>query len=190
MVTDDEVVELLRALEALAIQVGLDGLVEQERATARAGQITEFQQGGRNGAPETVAPRKGEFRIEQVGPHQRLATLLDLLEAAVVGADLTEKAVLAAAHDFVERGSVETAEVTFDVPSESSDLLTQEEGLGIDDPEPTRRVLSSLRSMDREAAIVEVVSVIRELREQAGLARGEWLLEVEEGQRRGVSWPA
>lgn len=171
------------------MQVGLDGLVEQERATARAGQITEFPQGVRRSVAEASAPRKGEFRIEPVGPRQRLATLLDLLEAAVVGADLTEKAVLAAAEGFVERGSVDTAEVTFDVPSESSDLLTQVGTLDGGDGESTRRVLGSDSSLDREVAIVEVVNVIREFRERARLSRGEWLLEVEEGEQRGVTWP-
>lgn len=173
---EDELADLLNALEQGLSGNGLSSLVTQERISAVEGKvekpttqdITELRDDwSRQGVGRTPRVRADDLRIRPLTVSERLAELLDLVEAAVGGTYAIEmrlrddlKAALNA-----ETGSWDGQVVFADPPeSELSETTAGEWTL------PDQ---SSLRQ--REAAVQEVISLVNRLREQAELPRSERL---------------
>ncbi|MDR2566313.1 MAG: hypothetical protein LBC97_09735 [Bifidobacteriaceae bacterium] len=185
---DAEMAELLLKLHEVLREAGLDALVEQEQATARVGQVQEFAADDRTHRGNEPAARKGEFRVQAIGMKQRWANVLDLIEAAVAGAHITEQAVLAAPRRLTNGGF--HTDVTFADPSDDLGGYVQPDTIG-DAAEGERSwTLGERHDDERSKAIREVVHAVQGLREHFGVVRGAWLRPVQEFDQVGLSWPA
>jgi hypothetical protein len=177
---EDELSSLLNTLEQGLIQDGLSSLVNQERISAvegKAEELTaedvaelryEWSQRGMGRAPRV---RADDVRIRPLTVGERLAELLDLVEAAVGGTYAIEMRLrndLKAALD-VNDVATWSGEVVFGDPPESelSGAPPQEWTL------PDQPALQQ-----RGAAVRDVILRINQLREQAELPRSERLHSV------------
>jgi hypothetical protein len=174
--TEDELVSLLNALEQGLFENGLSSLVTQERISAVEGKtekpttqdIAELRDDwSRRGIGRKPRVRADDLRVRPLTVSERLAELLDLIEAAVGGTYAIEMRLrddLKAALD-TETGLWDGQVVFSDSPeSELSAATTGEWAL------PDQ---STLRQ--REPAVREVILLVNRLREQAELPRSERL---------------
>jgi hypothetical protein len=173
---EEELASLLSALEQGLSGVGLSSLVTQERISAVEGkaekpsseEIAELRDDwSRRGIGRTPRVRADDMRVRPLTVSERLAELLDLIEAAVGGTYAIEMRLrddLKAALD-AETGSWD-GQVVFAEPPESelSQATTGEWTL------PDQSILRQ-----REGAVREVILLVNRLREQAELPRSERL---------------
>lgn len=173
---EEELASLLSTLEQELPEVGLSSLVTQERISAVEGktekpssqEIAELRDDwSRRGIGRTPRVRADDMRVRPLTVSERLAELLDLIEAAVGGTYVIEMRLrddLKAALDD-EIGSWD-GQVVFAEPPESELSLTATGAWALPDQ-------SALRQ--REAAVSQVILLVNRLREQAELLRSEQL---------------
>jgi hypothetical protein len=185
-VNEDELASLLNALEQGLSINGLSSLVNQERISAVEGKVEEVTAQDiaelrnritRRNAGRAPGVRADDVRLRPLTVGERLAVLLDLVEAAVGGTYAIEMRLrtdLKAALDG-DNGAW-SGEVVFANPPES-----ELSGVG-----PGEWVLPEQdASKQREAAVREVILLVNRLREQAELPRSERLHS--EGPGTGTS---
>jgi hypothetical protein len=174
--TEDELASLLNTLEQGLNQVGLSSLVNQERISTVEGKaehltaqdMTElFPEWSRRGLGKAPRVRADDVRIRPLTVGERLAELLDLVEAAVGGSYAIEshlrEEIKSALN--VDDGSW-GGQVVFTDPPESELSGTSQREWSL----PDQSVLQQ-----RGAAVREVILLINQLREQTELPRSERL---------------
>jgi hypothetical protein len=173
---EDELAGLLGALEQGLNQIGLSVLVAQERISAAEGkaekpsdpEMVELRyERSRQGQGKAFRVRADDVRVRQLTSAERLAELLDLIEAAVGGTYAIEmrirndvKGALGTDNDFWG------GEVVFATPPESELSGTTVGDWALTDD-------STLRQ--RESAVHEVILLVNRLREEAELPRSDLL---------------
>lgn len=177
---EEELATLLDSLEQGLIQYGLSSLVNQERISAVEGKAEELTarevaelrlEWSRRGMGRAPRPRADDVRVRPLTVGERLAELLDLLEAAVGGTYAIEMHLrndIKAELDDDE--NVWSGQVVFADPPESELSLTAPRQWTLPDE-------SALQQ--REAAVREVILRINQLRERAQVSRNERLHSVE-----------
>lgn len=176
---EEEVANLLGALEQGLIQVGLSSLVNQERIVASEGKAEELTTGdvaqlhlerSRLRTPSRSRAKAGDVRVRPLGPAERLAELLDLVEVAVGGTYAIEVHLrddFKAALDGDENSW--DGHVAFANPPEAPLVGTS----------PQEWILpDQLTLQQRVPAVREVILLINQIREQAELPRSELLHSV------------
>lgn len=176
---EEELASLLDSLEQGLIQYGLSSLVDQERISAVEGKaeeltaedVTELRRDwSRRRMGRAPRLRADDVRTRPLTVGERLAELLDLVEAAVGGTYAIEMRLrndIKAALDDEE--ATWGGEIVFADPPES-------ELSGTTPREWTLPDQSTLQQ--REAVVREVILRINQLREQAELPRNERLYSV------------
>jgi hypothetical protein len=173
---EEELANLLNSLEEGLNQVGLSSLVDQERISAVEGRIEELTAGevaqlrrewARQRRGQAAHLKVGDVRTRPLTAGERLAELLDLVEAAVGGSYAIEMHL---------RDDVKTAlnddehawngEIVFADPPESAPT-------GLSRVEWALPDQSALQQ--RAVAVREVILLINQLRNQADLPRSERL---------------
>jgi hypothetical protein len=174
-VDEDELASLLDVLEQGLIQAGLSSLVNQERISAVEGMVEEVtraevdelrrvwseQHSGR--APGVSA---GEVRVRPLRADERLAGLLDLVEVAVGGTYAIEIQLQDDIKAALDEGENWTGQVIFADPPESQPVTAGRPEWSLPDQATLQQ---------REAAVRRVISLVYQLREQAGLPRSDRL---------------
>jgi PAS domain-containing protein len=176
-VDEDQLAQILNSLEQNLSEIGLSALVAQERLSAVEGkaekptaqEIEELRYSwSRRGTGPQPRLRAEDVRIRPLTPGERLATLLDLVEAAVGGTYAIEMRLrddLKAAID-TEDAAAWDGRVVFADPPES-------ELAGVT---PGEWVLPGREELQlRQQAVREVIVLVNRLREQAQLTRSDWL---------------
>ena len=173
---EDQLAQILNSLEQNLTEIGLSALVAQERLSAVEGkaekptaqEIEELRYSwSRRGVGRQPRVRAEDVRIRPLTPGERLATLLDLVEAAVGGTYAIEVRLrddLKAAIDTED--AAWDGRVVFASPPES-------ELAGVTLGEWILPAPEELRQ--RQAAVREVIVLVNRLREQAQLPRSDWL---------------
>jgi hypothetical protein len=180
-VNEEEMVNLLSALEQGLIQVGLASLVDQERIVASEGRAEELTTGdvaelhrewSRQRRGPTSSAKAGDVRVRPLGTAERLAELLDLVEVAVGGTYAIEVRLrdnLKVALDDDEHSW--DGQITFVDPVESAPLAASSQQWTLPDQPTLEQRASSVR---------EVIMLINQLRDQAELLRSDQLQSVPE----------
>jgi PAS domain-containing protein len=175
-VDEDQLAQILNSLEQNLSEIGLSALVAQERLSAVEGkaekptpqEIEELRYSwSRQGVGRQPRVRAEDVRIRPLTPGERLATLLDLVEAAVGGTYAIEVRLrddLKAAIDTED--TAWDGRVVFANPPES-------ELAGVTLGEWILPAPEELRQ--RQAAVREVIVLVNRLREQAQFGRSDWL---------------
>jgi hypothetical protein len=175
-VNENELAILLNVLEQGLAANGLSSLVNQERISAVEGKVEGVTaqdiaalryRAARKNAGRASGVRADDVRLRPLTVGERLAVLLDLVEAAVGGTYAIETRLrddLKAALD----GDTGTwsGEVVFADPPESELSGTTRGEWTLPDQESSKQ---------REAAVREVIRLANRLREQAELPRSERL---------------
>ena len=173
---EEELANLLSILEEGLNQVGLSSLVDQERISAVEGRIEELTVGEvvrlrrewtRQRRGQAAHLKVGDVRTRPLRAGERLAELLDLVEAAVGGSyaiemHLRDDIKIALNDD----ENAWNGEIVFADPPESAPA-------GVSRAEWTLPDQSVLQ--ERTAAVREVILLINQLRNQADLPRSEKL---------------
>ena len=187
---EEELANLLNTLEEGLNRVGLSSLVDQERISAVEGRIEELTAGeviqlrrewARQRRGQAAHLKVGDVRTRPLRAGERLAELLDLVEAAVGGSYAIEMHL---------RDDIKTAldddehnwngEIVFADPPESAPT-------GVSRAEWTLPDQSGLQ--ERTAAVREVILLINQLRNQADLPRSERLHSTAMADDGGSSLP-
>jgi hypothetical protein len=171
---DEKLTELVRVLEQGLIARGLSSLVDQERIMAVEGRVVDVMEGdvlreGRtrdrriHGASRL---KVGDVRVRNLDIQERLELLLDLTEAAVGGTYAIEARLREDLATSLELSShAWDGRVVFETPPEAT-LGGSESVWELS----TRSELASRRS-----AVAEVLTLLSQLRTEAGVSRGVWL---------------
>lgn len=186
MATESELADLLRRLEDLLADVGLDFVVDQERILAVEGVATRLDDVADAAAREYVDTNTGRRRVHRVrgddairrplSTAERIAALLDLVEVATAATIEMERMVRWELAEVMGFPSNELT-VRFSPPEET--LLRGESDTGWELPD------AAMLDTKREAASV-VVGLLDELRRQAEVQRGGWLVpETAAGETAG-----
>jgi hypothetical protein len=175
-VDEDQVASLLDTLEQGLNQAGLSALVNQERISAVEGRAEELSDEDeemlRLEWSRPVLGRKPRVRADDVRTRplnvgERLATLLDLLEAAVGGSYAIEVRLRDDLKTSLDAdGNAWSGQVVFADPPESELILTSRWEWTLPD---------QLTLQNRARAVREVILLIDQLRGQANLTRSEQL---------------
>jgi hypothetical protein len=175
-VNEDELVSMLNTLELSLIQIGMSSLVTQERISAVEGRaekltaqdIAAFRgEWSRQGTGKSLRIRTDDVRVRRLTAGERLAELLDLIEAAVGGTYAIETRLRNYVKSALDiHGDTWSGQVVFADPPES-------EVTGATPGERTLPDESTLQ--EREAAVREAISLVNQLRERAELPRSERL---------------
>lgn len=173
---EDELATLLNTLEQGLIRIGISSLVDQERFSATEGKTEKLtaqdiaesrHESSRQGKGESRRVRADDVRVRRLTAGERLAELLDLVEAAVGGTYAIEMRLRTDVKDALDvHSDTWSGQVVFADPPES-DLSGATLGERALPDESTLR--------QREAAVREVISLVNQLREQAELPRSERL---------------
>ena len=173
---EEQLAEILNSLERSLSEIGLSALVAQERLSAVEGkaekpttrEIEELRySSSRRGMGRSPRVRAEDVRLRPLSPGERLATLLDLLEAAVGGTYAIE---IHLRDDL--RAAIETEDVAWDGRVVFADP-PETELTGVTPGEWVLPGQEALRQ--RQAAVREVSLLVNRLREQAQLTRSDWL---------------
>lgn len=188
---EDELADLLSALEEGLIQAGLSSLVNQERISAVEGRVEEVthaevielrrerSQGRLRRAPGV---KPGDVRIRPLSVSERLAELLDLVEVAVGGSYAIEAHLRDDLKAALEDGQQDwNGQVIFADPPESELITGTRRGWMLQDQ-------SALRQ--RSAAVARTISLVNQLRDLAELRRNKALGSVTIADSVNPSEPA
>ena len=187
---EEELANLLNILEEGLNRVGLSSLVDQERISAVEGRIEELTAGdvvqlrrdwARQRRDRAAHLKVGDVRTRPLTAGERLAELLDLVEAAVGGSYAIEMHLrddIKTALD--EDGRTWNGEIIFADPPESAPT-------GVSRAEWALLDQSTLQQ--RTVAVREVILLINQLRNQADLPRSEGLHSTATPDDGGTSLP-
>jgi hypothetical protein len=177
-VNDVELASLLNDLEQGLIAAGLSSLVNQERISTVEGTVEEVRRedaneprsGWSQQRPGRVPRVKaGDVRIRPLAVAERLAELLDLVEAAVGGTYAVEVRLRDDIKAALDEGEDWTGQILFADPPESQPVTATR---------PEWSLPDQATLQEREAAVREVISLINQLRDQAEVPRSQQLRSV------------
>jgi hypothetical protein len=175
---EDELANLLSALEQGLIQVGLSSLVNQGRISAVEGTVEEVtpedveelrRQWSQHSSGRIPGARDGDIRVRPLGVSERLAMLLDLVEVAVGGTYAIEVNLRDDLKAALDEGENWNGQVIFADPPESQPTTALR---------PEWELPDQATLQQREAAVRDVILLINQLRDQAELPRSERLRSV------------
>lgn len=172
---DHEIAGVLAELESILDRLGYSALVEQERRAAAAGRVVETtkEDRARSRGRRGSRPEVGDVRRTPLTAAERLAMLIDLVEAAVGGTFAIEERVLDFAYSNFPAAATEGRMPTF-----RPDVA---EGFAVEDDRqwtlPDRPDLDTRRQTVRE-----VLADLDQLRDVAGLDRDPVLIPESRGE--------
>jgi hypothetical protein len=175
---EDELANLLSALEQGLIQVGLSSLVNQGRISAVEGTVEEVtpedveelrRQWSQHSSGRIPGAGDGDIRVRPLGVSERLAMLLDLVEVAVGGTYAIEVNLRDDLKAALDEGENWNGQVIFADPPESQPTTALR---------PEWELPDQATLQQREAAVRDVILLINQLRDQAELPRSERLRSV------------
>jgi hypothetical protein len=174
-VEEIQLAEILNSLERILSENGLAALVAQERLSAVEGKaekptIQEMAELGYAGSRWSTGRRPRvraeDVRLRPLTTGERLATLLDLIEAAVGGTYAIEMRLRNDLKAALDENVAWDGRVVFADPPESE----------LSGVAPGEWVLPDQRALQqRQGAVREVILLVNQLREQAELARSDRL---------------
>lgn len=163
-VEDIQLEDILREFETMLDQLGFGAIVEQERRAAEGGRVVETtkEDRARSGGPAALRPEVGDVRRTPLTSVERIAMLIDLVEAAVGGTFAIEERVMAFAYENFPFSAEEGRMPTFGPAAAEGFEVTDDREWSLPDAE----ILESRRPYVRR-----VLADLEQLREVVGVKR-------------------
>ncbi|MBN8424712.1 hypothetical protein JF531_09280 [Microbacterium esteraromaticum] len=170
---DDVARQLIDQLVNLLPDVGLSVLVEQHRDAVDNGRIVEIESedsGSRSRKTKLEKLLPGDVRRRDLTVAEQLSGLVDLMELAVVGTIEMEERTVEMAREFLPEDGDPTIRFSDDLEDVLEDDIPAPKTTSVD---PVTVV--TVPDRVRTSAARDVLDTLRELRDMAGVSRGEWL---------------